>query len=288
VAQTLELRKGAEPFPGYRLVQFLGRGGWGEVWKAQPPQGEPLALKFLPTESQLAAVQEVRALQSIRQLHHENLIHIEQIWCCAGYLVIAMEMAEGSLLDLFDVYLSEFNTPIFADHLCFFLSQAAAALDFLNTRQHHVNDQRVAIRHCDVKPSNLLIKGRTVKLADFSLSVLTTSPMWFHRRWGTLNYAGPEVFVGRLSEWTDEYALAVTYCQLRGGRLPFADTPDQFTTTYVRPAPDLSMLSKRERPIIARALDPVPQNRWPTCTEMMQHLASSLTASSAQILVGAR
>lgn len=272
MAQGIRLARGLEPFPGFRLTQFLGKGGWGEVWQATRPEGPHVALKFLPSECQDAAVQEIRALQAIRQLCHPHLIQIEQIWCSCGYLVIAMEMAEGSLLDLLDVYYTEFGTPICPDHVCFFLAQAANALDFLNTRQHQVNGQRVAFRHCDIKPSNLLVLGKTVKLADFSLATTATSPMWYNRRVGTLNYVAPEVFQGYLSEWTDQYALAITYCHLRGGRLPFPDTPSTFSRGYVRPAPDLTMVSAPERPLLARSLDPVPQNRWPSCSELIQRL----------------
>src|SRR5207302_3208300 len=107
----------------------------------------------------------------------------------------------------------------------------------LNARQHVLGGQRVAIRHCDIKPSNLLLQGQTLKVADFSLATLTSSEMWYHRRAGTLDYAAPEVFQGRLSERTDQYALAVSYCLLRGGELPFSDTPASFQSNYVRPAP---------------------------------------------------
>jgi serine/threonine protein kinase len=276
---TQALEQGMEPFPGYRLNRFLGRGGWGEVWKATRPNGPECALKFLTCDSQLAAAQEIRALQAVRQLHHPNLIHIEQVWSIPGYVVIAMELAQGSLLDLLDIYYAEFNHPIIADHVCFFLRQAAVVLDFLNTRQHVINDQRVAFRHCDVKPSNLLVQGQDVRLADFSLLVQTSNPMWYHRRVGTLSYAASEIFQGWLSDRTDQYALAVTYCHLRGGRLPFTDTPPSFRRDYVRPAPDLSMLSPAERPIIARALNPVPQDRWPSCTEMVDSLARCFPAA---------
>ena len=279
VAQA-RLVKGMEPVPGYRLSQYLGRGGWGEVWKASHVDGRPRALKFLPCDSQTAAAQEVRALQGIRQLKHPNLIQIEHIWSISGFVVIAMEMAEGSLLDLLDVYYAEFNHPIVPEHVCFFLRQAAAALDFLNTRQHHVNDQRVAFRHCDVKPSNLLLQGNVVKLADFSLVVQTSSSMWYHRRMGTLNYSAPEIFQGWLSDRSDQYALGITYCFLRSGHLPFSDTPERFAPEYVRPAPDLSMLSPAERPIVSRALAPVPQNRWRSCTEMIEHLEHCLAETS--------
>jgi len=260
---------------------LLGRGGWGSVWKATRPDGATCAMKFIPCDSPEAAVQEVRALQLIRQLKHAHLIHVEQIWSISGYVVIAMELAEGSLLDLLDVYLSEFGQPIFADHLCFFLKQAAAALDFLNARQHLVNNQRVAFRHCDVKPSNLLVQGRKIKLADFSLSVQTTSSMGCHRRSGTLNYCAPELFQGWLSDRSDQYSLAVTYCQLRSGMLPFPDEVGEMRKEHVRPEPDLSMLSPLEQPIVARALSIVPQNRWPSCTELLDRLEDAVMQGAA-------
>ena len=126
MAAILQLTKGAEPYPGYQLVQSLGQGGWGEVWKAvHTASNASLAIKFLPSDSPLAAAQEIRALQAIRQISHANLLRIEQVWSCPGYLAIVMELAEGNLLDLLEVYYAEFNVPIMADHLCYFLSQAA-------------------------------------------------------------------------------------------------------------------------------------------------------------------
>jgi serine/threonine protein kinase len=272
---------GAEPFPGYRLKRLLGRGGWGQVWRAERPDGVHVALKFLPCDSQLAGVQELRALQSIRQLQHPHLIRIDQIWSWSAYIVIAMELAEGSMVDLLDLYYTEFRTCIVAEHLCHYFTQAADALDFLNTRQHQLGGQRVAVQHCDIKPSNLLILQGKVKLADFSLAAQTTSPLWYHRRAGTLHYAAPEVFQGRLSDRTDQYALAVSYVELRTGRLPFQDTPARFDKSYVRPEPDLARLEPEERSIIVRALNPVPQDRWPSCREMMQRLTHSVRRAEA-------
>jgi serine/threonine protein kinase len=271
-----------EPFPGYRLYQFLGRGSWGEVWKAFKPNGQPIALKFLTCDSTQAAAKEIRALQAIRQLHHPNLIRIEQVWCHLGYVIIGMELAEGSLADLLEVYRAEFGLAMVAEHVLHYLGPIAAALDFLNTRQHLVDGCRVALRHCDVKPSNLLLFGDTAKLADFSVATQSTSELWYHRRVGTLDYIAPEVFQGRLSERTDQYALAVTYCQLRGNRLPFHDTPTTFQQNYVRPRPDLSMLRPDERPIIARALAPVPLDRWPSCVELIHQLTLAMDLRKKQ------
>jgi len=190
-------------------------------------------------------------------------------------------LAEGSLLDLLDVYYAEFNQPIMAEHLCSYLRQAATALDFLNARQHLVNDQRVAFRHCDVKPSNLLVLDMNVKVADFSLSVSATSPMCNYRKVGTLNYCAPEIFQGWLSDKSDQYSLAITYCHLRTGRLPFPDPPRNLTGPYVRPAPDLNNLSPAEQSIIARALAPVPQDRFRTCTELIEHLEKANVETTA-------
>jgi serine/threonine protein kinase len=274
------LATGLEPFPGYRLIRFLGRGGWGEVWEASLGEKRRVALKFLPSDCALAGAQEVRALQSIRQLKHPNLLHVDQIWGWSGFVVISMELAEGSLLDLLDVYRRDFGTFIVPDHLCHYLTQAAEALDFLNVRQHILSGQRVAVRHCDVKPSNLLVQQGKVKLADFSLATWTTSPLWYHRRVGTLNYAAPEVFQGQLSDRTDQYALAVSYVELRTGQLPFHDTPPCFTRGYVRPTPDLALLEPWEQPILLRALDNVPQDRWASCCDMMSRLTAGARRKS--------
>jgi serine/threonine protein kinase len=274
------LQKGVEPYPHCRLVQFLGRGGWGEVWKAEHDDGSAEALKFLPCDSPLAVAQEIRALQFIRQLKHPHLIRINSIWAFSGHVVIAMELAEGSLQDLFEVYQCEHGTGILPQHLCAYLKQAALALDFLNARQHTFNGQKVAVRHCDVKPSNLLVLDDRVKLADFSLSAQTTSPMGYHRKVGTLNYTAPELWRGVLSDRADQYSLAVTYHELRTGRLPFPPAPLKFVKDYVRPEPDLSLLAPEEQSIIARALSPVPQDRWPSCVEMMERLGRQVKEMS--------
>jgi len=287
VAGLIDLAPGVEPFPGHALTRWLGRGGWGEVWEARQPDGKRIAVKVIPCDNHLTAAYEIRALQSIRSLRHPNLIRIDRTWCWAGCIVVAMELADGSMFDLLGVYQSEFGTGIPPEHLCHYLSQAGEALDFLNTRQHVVDNHRVAVRHCDVKPSNLLVLQDRIKLADFSLAAQTTSPMWYHRRAGTLNYAAPEVFQGWLSDRTDQYALAVSYFELRTGKFPFKDTPATFVKSYVRPEPDLSLLDTWERPIVNRALSHVPQSRWQTCHEFMDQLKIGMYNSKFELSRGA-
>jgi serine/threonine protein kinase len=271
------LRIDKEICPGYRLGRLRGRGGFGSVWEAKKTEGPIVALKFLPCGDNMSAAQEIRSIQVVRHLRHPNLVRIEQVWCHRGYVVVTMELADGSLLDLLEAYQAEFGTTLARHDICYYLSQAAQALDFLNTRQHAIDGHWVSIQHCDVKPTNLLLFGETVKLSDFGVSSVTTSPVKLHRRAGTLDYAAPEIFQGRLSDWTDQYALAVTYCQLRGGRLPFPESPRTFNAPPpARVAPDLTMLTEEEKPMIARALAPVPQDRWPSCGEMMTQLTRLL------------
>jgi serine/threonine protein kinase len=267
-----KLQAGSIPFPGYRLRQRLARGGFGDVWEAERDDGQSLALKFLPAHDALVTAKEIRAIQAIRQLEHPNLVRIERVWTHLGYIIIAMELAEGSLLDLLDAYQNEFGTAVAPKEIACYLTQVASVLDFLNSRQHLLDGRRVAFQHCDIKPSNILLFGETVKLCDFGLASPTGSMLRFHHRAGTLDYAAPEIFQGRLSDWTDQYALGVSYYQLRTGSLPFADTPSSFLPTYLRPSPDLSRLPREEQVLVARALAPIPQDRWPSCTEFIARL----------------
>ena len=239
------LEVGLEPYPGYRLQQFLARGGFGEVWEARTTNGTAVALKFLACENPGSAATENQANKIVQQLRHPNLIRIYKVWSQPGYLVVAMELADGSLDDLLKAYQTEQQTPVPREEVCRLLEQAAVGIDFLNARQHNLDGHRVSIQHCDIKPSNLLVMGEIVKLSDFSLTSVTTASVKTHRRAGTPAYMAPEVFQGQLSEWTDQYALAVTYCLLRTGRLPFSKVPATVQTGYAKPAPDLSMLPKQ-------------------------------------------
>jgi serine/threonine protein kinase len=275
VATSLQIT--GELHPGYRLRRLRGRGSFGQVWEAETDTGKPVALKFLACAGDQAGM-EVRSLQLIRDCAHPGLVRIDKVWSAPNCLVIAMELADGSLADLLDVYRVDLQTALPRDHVLPLLAQAAQALDFLNTCQHYVNGHWVSFQHCDVTPANLLVFGETVKLSDFGLTTALTSCEKTHQRAGTPAYAGPEVFQGRVSEQTDQYALAVCCCVLRGGRLPFPDSPATFDPRYVRPAPDLSMLDPDERLAISRALAPVPQDRWPSCGELVAQLARADTA----------
>jgi serine/threonine protein kinase len=261
---------------GYRLVRVRGQGAFGQVWEAAADDGSTVALKFLPCRSDQAAALEVRNLLTISRLSHPHLLPMQRVWADRGCVVAVMELADGSLLDLLEVSLTEFGIPLPADQVCHYLAQAAAALDFLNARRHQLGGLRAGIQHGDVKPSNLLLFGEAVRVCDFGLASPTAADLVTLRPAGTLAYAAPEVFRGQRSRWTDQYALAVSYCELRGGRLPFRDMPDRFRAGYVRPQPDLSMVTPVERPVLARALARTPQDRWPSCGDLLARLAAAL------------
>jgi serine/threonine-protein kinase len=236
-----------------------------------------VALKFIRCKNSALAAKEVRSFQSLGGLYHPHLLRVYDVFLQADFLVIAMELADGSMVDLLDAFAADQGTAVQPELACRYLSQAATALDFLNSYQHNHDGRRVAFQHCDVKPSNLLICGDRVKVADFGLSSPMTAALAPHDRAGTLDFAAPEVYSGRLSNRTDQYALAVTYCLLRGGRLPFHNSFGRFTPSYSRGQPDLTMLSPPERPIIAQALDVSPINRWASCGELMARLHDLFT-----------
>src|SRR5581483_6614153 len=100
-----------EPFPGYRLLGCLGRGGFGEVWEAETPTHRRAALKFLPCDAERTTAQELKALQAVRHLRHPHLIRLDQVWCHLGYIMIAMELADGSLFDLYQACQEEYGAP---------------------------------------------------------------------------------------------------------------------------------------------------------------------------------
>src|SRR5688572_4644748 len=133
VGQRMPLTKGAEPLLGFRLNRFIGKGSYGEVWNATAPDGRAVALKLFRCDNHQTSTRELRALQSIRQLQHPNLLKTYQIFADAGQVIVAMELAEGSLLDLLNVCFEQTGQALPADHTCFYLGQAAHVLDYLNT-----------------------------------------------------------------------------------------------------------------------------------------------------------
>src|SRR5262249_55412777 len=103
---------GAEPSPGYRLRCVRGRGGFAEVWEAEAPNGPPVALKFMPSSNMTSTAREMRSVQSFQNLDHPYLVKTYDMWSVPGYIVITMELAEATLLDLMHLYHDDLGQPI--------------------------------------------------------------------------------------------------------------------------------------------------------------------------------
>jgi formylglycine-generating enzyme required for sulfatase activity/serine/threonine protein kinase len=271
------LEPGGRPLPEYVLLQKLGEGGFGEVWKARGPGKVEVALKFIRLGDRAGEV-ELRALDLIKGIRHANLVGLSGTWQQDGQLIIAMDLADGTLHDRLNAVLKQGQPGIPLRELLEYMREAAKCLDHLNA---------INIQHQDVKPQNLLLVGGSVKVADFGLAKVLQHSVTTKSHGGlSVAYAPPEFHDRKTTRWSDQYSLAVSYCQLRGGRLPFEGTPVQVMIAHVRHEPDLSMLPAAERPAVARALAKEPKERWPSCGAFVEALRSPVARPEKSAALG--
>lgn len=255
----------AEPIPGYRLIQPLGSGGFGEVWKCEAPGGLNKAIKFvygslnsLDVEG-VRAEQEWKALQRIREVRHPFVCSVERIDNVEGELVIVMELAERTLHDLFQECQSAGLIGVPRDDLLRYLRDAAEALDYMNEKHN--------LQHLDVKPRNLFLIGDRVKVADFGLVKHLQSQGASGPLSGvTPLYAPPETLLGKVSPHSDQYSLAIVYQEMVTGHRPFiAKNIRLLAQMHLQNDPDLRALPEADRPIVGRALSKDPAKRYANC-----------------------
>lgn len=269
----------SEPIPGYKTVDLLGRGGFGEVWRAIAPGGIAKAVKIVYAEGDASRAEiELRALARIKDVRHPLLLSIERIELVHGNLVIVTELADDSLKNHFAALRQQQAIGVPQDELLRYIADTAEALDFLY--------ERFSLQHLDVKPENILIVSGRGKLGDFglvkNLYERTTSIVGGL----TPTYAPPELFEGRPNRHSDQYSLAIVYMQMLTGVLPYsAANTAQLAAQHLRGVPDLTPLPKAQRPVIARALSKDPAQRYASCQEMVADLreASRRVEPAAEI-----
>ncbi len=271
-AAALDLKPDSEPIPGYRLVSRLGQGGFGQVWKATAPRRDAGRAEVRRPRRPCGAGR-AACPRPDEAAPTSHLLCVFGSWQADGALVIAMELADRTLMDRFQEARAQGLPGIPRDELLAYLADAAQALDFLNQPQHRIGERgERAIQHRDTKPHNLLLCGGGVKVGDFGLARCLEHSLTSHTGSLTVPYAAPEFFDGKTSSQSDQYSLAVTYCHLRGGRLPFEGSQAQIVAGHLRGQPDLSMLLPEEQPAVARALSKKPRDRWPTCGAFVEAL----------------
>ena len=272
------LEAGMEPVRGYTLIEKLGRGGSGVVWLASSPTGEEVALKFIQCKnrSSISLSKEVRVLLRLRDVKHPNIIDLKDVVATSNYLVLVMELADGCLAELQRAYLQETNRPIPPDHLLELLEQAAEALDFLAHQPvPSIVNSGTGMQHCDVKPSNLLLLGDSLKVADFGLCMSSLGWTQGNRFIGTPPYAAPELYKGKVTRQTDQYGLAVTFCELCTNGRVFVDNIVDSLDGPICPI-NPARLRTNESEVIMRAIDPDWTNRWGSCTEFITKLNEAM------------
>ncbi len=271
------VRPGQQPVPGMTLRRLIGVGPSGQVWDAHDSSGNLVALKFLDCRTTHRSIisSEISVLRRLRDYKHPNIIRYIDVFSRSHYLILAMERADGNLEDLRQAYQAEIGQNVPVDHMMEMLDQAAEVLDFLaGLSLPDVNPTSPGLQHCDIKPSNLLLLGETIKIADFGLCA---GAGWIkHRRGrrGTPPYMPPEQIRGNPAVGTDQYALAMCFVTLVAGRRAFV--PRDPLSRSSKPLVDMSKIRHEELPVLARALDPVPSRRWPSCRAFVSALRSAL------------
>ena len=241
---------GAQFIPGtmlagrYRIVGLLGRGGMGEVYRAEDLKlGQAVALKFLPKEVTHRADRLARFHQEVRlarQVSHPNVCRVHDIGEAGGQHFLSMEYIDGE--DLASLLRRIGRLP--SDKALELARQLCAGLAAAHDR---------GVLHRDLKPANVLIDGRgRAHLADFGLADLTDQRRDAPEIAGTPGYMAPEQLEGReVTTRTDVYALGLVLYEMFTGKRAL-DCRRRPSSAGARRTPRLRPARRRTFPIWIR------------------------------------
>ena len=244
----------------YRIIALLGKGGMGEVYRADDlTLGQPVALKFLPEEATCDETLLERFRNEVRiarRVSHPNVCRVYDVGEVDGHTFFTMEYVDGedlaSLLRRIGRLPHDKATDI-ARQLCAGLAAAHAK----------------GVLHRDLKPANIMLDGRgQVVMTDFGLAGLTDQIHGADVRSGTPAYMAPEQLAGKeVTVQSDIYALGLVLYEVFTGKRAFttetlAEVVRTGTqTTPSRPSSVVKDLDPAVERVILRCLEPEPRSR---------------------------
>lgn len=244
-------------FPQLEILECLGRGGMGVVYKArQKSLNRLVALKILAPEradDPQFAVRFEKEAHALAALNHPNIVGVHDFGEAGGFYFLLMEFVDG--VNLRQLLLSKRLTPKEA------LSIVPPVCDALQCAHDH------GIVHRDIKPENLLMdKAGTVKIADFGIAKIVgdseqqdrTAPTAGTMGQGTPDYAAPEQLSGKSDHRADIYSLGVVLYEMLTGERP----NEKITPPSKRVQVDI-----RIDEIVLRALESRPELRFQTAAD---------------------